>query len=218
MAAPARNIRTTPVAKPPKQATAAAQRPVRLWDRAPTERASLTKDSAVKAAAPFSQSMARQYSQPTQAYAGYGSSAGEKSLNAWSQAAAMQQKTAATGALDELSRNYQNKAQQVRAGDVFNQRADQVRRFGLNEGQRADLRGQNVNFEQQRLNLANQVRQAQANSQNNILNSTLGLVAGGGILNSLTTVGALRAAAPASMGGGGLGMSAFGPVGRGLMR
>jgi hypothetical protein len=129
----------------------------------------------------------------------------------------MQQSSSANQTLNDLDRAYQNKGQQLRAADVFNQRADQVRRFGLTEGQRSDTRSQNVNYDNQIKNFRNQVDIAKANAQNNLMSNMLGLVAGGGILNTLGTIGTLRAAAPASMGGLGMGWGAFGPVGRGLL-
>lgn len=202
---------------PPTPPKPAAQKPVGLWDKSPKERESLTSQTKVQAATPFTGSQARHSAYQTPTHAGYGGSASDRTAQAWSRAAGMQQSASANQTLNDLDRAYQNKGQQVRAADVFNQRADQVRRFGLTEGQRSDTRSQNVNYNNQLANFRNQIQIARANADNNLMSNTLGLIAGGGLLNSLGTVATLQAAAPLSMGGGGMGFRAFGPVGRGLL-
>jgi hypothetical protein len=189
----------------------ATPKPVGAWDKSPTNTGRLVSSSPIKAANPFGGSQARQYTNVASPFAGRGNSAGDRSLQAFGQAAQMQQRGESQKSLEDLGVSYQNKAQELRAADVYNQRADQVRRFGFSEAQRADRRAQNVNREQQLLNYQNQIAEARANANQNLANSMFSLIAGGGVLSGLSTVGALRASMPKSMYGGGMGLNAFYP-------
>lgn len=89
--------------------------------------------STVQTASPFTGSQVRQYSTSAPSYYGFGQNAGDKSRQAFSYAAQLQRQNQATGAMDAMARQYQTQQQQTRATDLASQRADQVRRYGMDE-------------------------------------------------------------------------------------
>lgn len=117
--------------------------------------------SPVSTQSPFTGSQMRQYATTTPSHYGFGQSSGDKSRQAFAQAATMQRQNQTTAAMDALSRQYRSQQEKSRAADIASQRADQVRRYGMDEDYLGKRRQQDIRRQQQIADYATQVRNAQ---------------------------------------------------------
>lgn len=145
----------------------------------------LASTSEVKTAGPFSQGHMRQYGQPKVAAQQYGSGAGSRSQGAFAQASAQQAGNQYRSGMEQANMASQQNLEKVRSADIYGQRADQTRRFGLEEGYKADKRGIEISEREDGRNLRNRLEENRKNTALDFNHNMLNLLVGGGMMSSL---------------------------------
>lgn len=136
--------------------------------------------SQVNAQAPYSGSQLRAYTQPRPvAQSGYGMGGGDRTRQAFAQAAARQQSNTGQQSYEQLARAYRQQQEQTRAGDIQSQREDQTRRYAMDEDYLAKRRTQEVSRYERIKDLRNQLRQARLNAQAQFAENLGGLALSG---------------------------------------
>ena len=136
--------------------------------------------SQVSAQNPYSGSQLRAYTQPrSPSPTPYGAGSADRSRQAFAQAAAMQQSNAGMQSYEDLARSYRQAQEQTRAGDIESMRADQVRRYGMDEDYLAKRRSQENERFQRVKDIRNSVSEARRNSSANAIESFGGLLLSG---------------------------------------
>lgn len=136
--------------------------------------------SVVSAQSPYTGSQLNAYTQartpvPTQ----YGMGSGDRTRQAFAQAAAMQQANSANKGYEDLARAYRARQEQTRAGDLEAMRADQVRRYGMDEDYIAKRRNQEIERVERIKDLRNRVQVEQANARTRLGENLTGLFLSG---------------------------------------
>jgi hypothetical protein len=91
----------------------------------------------------------------------------------------MQQSNAGMQSYEDLARSYRQAQEQTRAGDIESMRADQVRRYGMDEDYLAKRRSQENERFQRVKDIRNSVSEARRNSSANAIESFGGLLLSG---------------------------------------
>jgi hypothetical protein len=147
--------------------------------------AALASGSSVPTSGPFSQAHMHQYGRSQAPSRQYGSGAGARSQGAFAQAAAQQAGNQYRSTMEQANLQSQQNMEKVRSSDIYSQRADQVRRFGLDQGYEADRRGIQLSEQQDTKNIRNRLDEDRRNQQMNRQLSLLqGLVGGGNLMGA----------------------------------
>lgn len=194
------------------------------------EIAPLSNTSKINTASPYTGSQLRQYSTVKPTAVNYGMGSGDRTRQAYGQAMANRQSSQYMQAMEDASRQQQQKAEQSRSADIFAQRADQVRRYGLDEGYRADRRGIELQKDEDMRNIRSRLLEASRNRDLEMRNATLNAIMGGGMMSSAGNAwiagrqgqpffggGLMGGAAAGAAGGGGLGGGMSGMLAMGLL-
>lgn len=158
--------------------------------------AQLANTSGISARSPFTGSHMQQYGSPKPTTRAYGTGSGDRSRGAFAQHSAMQQGNQYRQAMEDANRQYGMQAEKARSQDIYAQRADQVRRYGLDEGYKADRRGIELQQREDANNIKARVSEARRQRDADMRSGILGSLFGGGMLSS---AGNARIAAQAGM-------------------
>jgi hypothetical protein len=146
--------------------------------------ASASSSSSVPTTGPFSQGHMRQYGRPQPASRQSGSGAGARTQGAFAQAAAQQAGNQYRAGMEDANLQSQQNLEKVRSGDIFSQRSDQVRRYGMDKGYEADKRGIQLSQQQDLMNVQNRLREDMLNQRTNRQMGVFNNLLGGGLLSS----------------------------------
>ena len=166
--------------------------------------ASIGGSSGISTAGPFTAGHMAQYGKPKPAARQYGGGSGDRSRDAFARAGSQQAGNVYTQQMEDTNRQYQKKAEQARSADVYAQRADTARRFGMDESYKADKRGIALSRREDMRNIGNRLDEMKRNTDLERRNSMINLAFGGGLLSSGGNVMTARAR------GTGVGGSGFG--------
>lgn len=150
-----------------------------------TGTAQIGGSSNIGASGPFTAGHMAQYGQPKPAARQYGGGSGDRSRDAFAQAGAQQAGNAYMQQMEDANRAYRTGAEQARSADVFSQRQDAARRYGLNESYKADRRGINLAQREDLRNMRNRLEEQKRNTDLEYRHNLLNLVAGGGALSAM---------------------------------
>lgn len=136
--------------------------------------------SQVNVQTPYSGSQLRAYTQPRPvAQAGYGMGGGDRTRQAFAQAAARQQSNTGQQSYEQLARAYRQQQEQTRAADIQSQREDQTRRYAMDEDYLTKRRNQEIQRYERIKDMRNQLRQARLNAQSQLIENLGGLALSG---------------------------------------
>jgi hypothetical protein len=136
--------------------------------------------STVNAQQPYTGSQLRAYTQPrTAVTAQYGVGGGDRTRQAFAQAAGMQRSNVAQKSYEDLSRAYRAQQEQTRAADIESMRADQVRRYSMDEDYVNKRRTQEIERVERIKDLRNQLRNTRLNTQTQLGENLTGLLLSG---------------------------------------
>jgi hypothetical protein len=147
--------------------------------------APLANKSGISTSGPFTGSHMQQYGTAKPASRAYGTGSGDRSRGAFAQHSGMQQSNQYQQAMEDANRQFGQQAEKARSQDIFAQRADQVRRYGLDEGYKSDRRGIELQEREEGRNIRARVSEARRERDADMRNSILGTLFGGGVMSSL---------------------------------
>ena len=140
--------------------------------------------SAISTTNPFTAGHMAQYGQPKPAARQYGGGAGDRSRDAFAKAGAQQAGNAYMQKMEDTNRGLQQEAEKARSADVFSQRQDAARRFGLDESYKADRRGIMLSQREDIRNMRSRLEEQKRNTDLEYRHNLLNLVTGGGLLSA----------------------------------
>lgn len=146
--------------------------------------ASIGGSSSVRTSGPFTQGHMAQYGKPDPAARQYGTGSGDRSRDAFARAGAQQAGNAYMQQMEDANRGYQKKAEAVRSADIYAQRADRARRFGMDESYKADRRGIQLSRREDMRNVRNRLDEHRRNTDQEWRNNMISLGFGGGTMSS----------------------------------
>jgi hypothetical protein len=86
--------------------------------------------------------------------------------------------------MEDTNRQYQQKAEAARSADVYAQRADAARRYGMDESYKADRRGIQLQRREDMRNMRAREEEFKRNIDQDYRNNMINLVAGGGAMSA----------------------------------
>lgn len=140
--------------------------------------------SSIGTAGPFNAGHMAQLGSPKPAARQYAGGAGNQSRDAFARAGAMQTGNAYMQQMEDTNRAYRRKAEQARSADIYAQRADAARRYGMDESYKADRRGIALSKREDMRNLRNRMEEHKRNTDLDFTHNMANLVAGGGLLSA----------------------------------
>lgn len=171
--------------------------------------ASIGGSSSIATSGPFTAGHMAQYGKPKPAARQYGGGSGDRSRDAFARAGSQQAGNAYTQQMEDANRQYQKKAEQARSADVYAQRADAARRFGMDESYKADKRGIALSRREDMRNVRNRLDEMKRNTDLDFRNNLINLAVGGGLLSAGGNVMTANARGT-GWGGSGFGGSGWG--------
>lgn len=140
--------------------------------------------SNVRTSGPFTQGHMAQYGKPDPASRQYGTGSGDRSRDAFARAGAQQTGNAYMQRMEDANREYQKRAEQIRSADIYAQRADRARRYGMDESYKADRRGIQLSRREDARNIRARLDEHRRNTEQDWRNSMYSLMFQGGAMTS----------------------------------
>jgi len=140
--------------------------------------------SRIQTQGPYRAAEQRQYGRGSSQPAAFGGGAGARTQNAYSQALSQQRGNARFQQMEQANRGYQKQAEKARSADIYSQRADAARRYGMDESYMNDLRGINLSKREDIRNIRNRLDEQRRNTSLEYTHNMANLLAGGGLLSS----------------------------------
>lgn len=177
--------------------------------------ANIGGSSNVRTSGPFTRGHMAQYGKPDPAARQYGTGSGDRSRDAFARAGAQQAGNAYMSQMGDANRDYQKRAEQLRSADIYSQRADRARRYGMDESYKADRRGIQLSRREDMRNIRNRLDEHRRNTDLEWRHNMLNLGVGGGTMSALGNAwnSTARGRSGSSVLGGLLGGMVGGPGG-----
>lgn len=140
--------------------------------------------SNIRTTGPFTQGHMAQYGKPQPAARQYGGGSGDRSRDAFARAGAQQAGNAYMQQMEDTNRQYQQQAEKARSADIYAQRADAARRYGMDESYKADRRGIQLSRREDMRNIRNRLDEQKRNTDLEWRHNLLNLAVGGGTLSA----------------------------------
>jgi flagellar motility protein MotE (MotC chaperone) len=145
--------------------------------------------SLVSTNSPYAGSAARKAAQMPQAYRSGASFGGNASRDAMARGMADAGRNQNLRQQAEFGQAFQQKAEQARSEDIYNQRNSQLQRYGLSKDKETAQRQQDLQSQQAQMDVAAYMDRAKKDARLRRTEGIMNMIVGGGLLNANASLG-----------------------------